>query len=55
LVRVGRDGQTHWTRGWPTYKDNPRHAGLQAWMATHGHQILDIAADDFSWYENEDS
>jgi hypothetical protein len=54
LVRVGRDGQPHWTCVWPTYKDNPRHAGLQAWTAAHGHQILDIAADDISWYENED-
>ena len=55
LLRVGRDGQPHWTRVWPTDKDNPRHAGLQAWMAAYGHQIVDIAADDASWYENEDT
>jgi hypothetical protein len=54
-VRVGRDGQLHWTRVWPTDKGNPRHAALQAWMAAHGSQILDIAADDASWYENDDS
>jgi hypothetical protein len=40
LVRVGRNGQPHWTRIWPTGEDNPRHAALEAWMAAHGHQIL---------------
>jgi hypothetical protein len=31
LVRIGRDGQPHWTRVWPTGEDNPapcRAAGL---------------------------
>jgi hypothetical protein len=36
LVRVGADGSPHWTRVWPTPEDNPRHAGLELWMAAHG-------------------
>jgi hypothetical protein len=40
LVRVGVDGSPRWTRIWPTPEDNPRHAGLELWMATYGHQIV---------------
>jgi hypothetical protein len=40
LVRLGADGQPHWSRVWPTDEDHPRHAGLEAWMAAHGAQIL---------------
>ena len=40
LVRVGADGSPHWTRIWPTSEDNPRHAGLELWTATDGHQIV---------------
>jgi hypothetical protein len=40
LVRVGTDGSPHWTRVWPTPEDNPRHAGLELWMAAYGHQIV---------------
>lgn len=40
LVRIGADGQPHWTRVWPTPVDNPRHAELEAWKAAYGHQIL---------------
>jgi hypothetical protein len=40
LVRIGADGQPHWTRVWPTPEDNPRHAELEAWVAAHGYQIL---------------
>jgi hypothetical protein len=40
LVRIGGNGEPHWTRVWPTEQDNPRHAGLEAWMAAHGHQIV---------------
>jgi hypothetical protein len=36
LVRIGRDGQPHWTRVWPAGEDNPRHAGLQAGMTAYG-------------------
>jgi hypothetical protein len=40
LVRIGADGSPHWTRVWPTTEDNPRHAGLELWMATDGHRIV---------------
>jgi hypothetical protein len=40
LVRVGADGSPHWTRVWPTPEDNPRHVGLELWMATYGYQIV---------------
>ena len=39
LVRIGTDGSPHWSRVWPTPEDNPRHAGLELWMAAYGHQI----------------
>ena len=35
LVRVGADGSAHWLRVWPTPEENPRHAGLELWMAVH--------------------
>jgi hypothetical protein len=54
LVRIGRDGQPHWTRVWPTGDDNPRHAGLQAWMTAYGHQIVNMAANDADWYHDQD-
>lgn len=53
LVRVGADGSPHWTRIWPTTEDNPRHAGLELWMATDGHQIVDRPASWFDWCEGE--
>ena len=40
LVRIGADGQPRWSRVWPTDEDHPRHAGLQAWMAAYGQQIV---------------
>ena len=40
LVRLGADGQPHWSRVWPTGEDHPRHAGLEAWMAVYGQQIV---------------
>jgi hypothetical protein len=48
LVRVGADDSPHWTRIWPTPEDNPRHAGLEIWMATYGHQIVSRPA---SWFD----
>jgi len=36
LVRVGADGSPHWLRVWPTPEENPRHAGLELWMAARG-------------------
>jgi len=49
LVRIGADGSPHWTRVWPTPEDNPRHAGLELWMADHGHQIIGRPA---SWFDS---
>jgi hypothetical protein len=51
LVRIGADGSPHWSRVWPTPQDNPRHAGLELWMAAHGHLIVDRPASDFDWCE----
>lgn len=48
LVRVGADSSPHWTRIWPTPQDNPRHAGLELWMATDGHQIVGKPAGRFA-------
>ena len=54
LVRIGADGSPHWTRIWPTPEDNPRHAELELWMATGGHQIVSKPASAFDWCEDED-
>jgi hypothetical protein len=54
LVRVGADGEPHWTRVWPTPEENPRHAGLELWMAVHGHRIASWPASDFDRCEDED-
>jgi hypothetical protein len=51
LVRIGADGSPRWSRVWPAPKDNPRHAGLELWMAAFGYQILDRPAD---WCEDQD-
>lgn len=40
LIRVGADGSPHWSRVWPTPEENPRHAGLELWMAAYGHQVV---------------
>jgi hypothetical protein len=47
LVRIGADGSPHWTRVWPTPEENPRHAGLELWMAVHGYRIVGKPA---SWF-----
>ena len=49
LVRVGPDGSSHWLGVWPTPEDNPRHAGLEQWMAIHGHRI---AGKPASWFDS---
>jgi hypothetical protein len=54
LVRIGADGSPHWTRVWPTPEDNPRHAGLELWMAVHGHQIISRPASASGWCQDED-
>jgi hypothetical protein len=54
LVRVGADGEPHWTRVWPTPVDNPRHAGLELWMANYGRQIVSRPSSDFDCCEDED-
>ena len=45
LVRIGADGSPRWSRVWPTSKENPRHAGLELWMAAYGHQIVRPASE----------
>jgi len=47
LVRIGTDGSLHWSRVWPTPKENPRHAGLELWMAAYGYQIVGRPAREF--------
>lgn len=54
LVRIGPGGPPHWTRVWPTGDDHPRHAGLQAWVTAYGHQIVNLGANDASWYPDLD-
>jgi hypothetical protein len=54
LVRIGADGSPHWLRIWPSPEDNPRHAGLEAWMATNGQQIVSRPASAFDWCEGDD-
>jgi hypothetical protein len=53
LVRVGADGSVHWLRVWPTPQENPRHAGLERWMAGHGYQIVGQPASWFDWCPDE--
>lgn len=53
LVRVGADGSPRWSRVWPTPQEHPRHAGLEAWMAAHGHQIVSRPASWFDQCEDE--
>ena len=48
-VRTGADGSLHWLRVWPTPEENPRHAGLELWMAVHGYQIVSKPASWFDW------
>ena len=53
LVRIGADGSPHWLRIWPSPQDNPRHAGLEAWMAAYGQQIVSQPASAFDWCEGD--
>ena len=53
LVRVGADSSPHWTRVWPTPEENPRHAGLELWMAAYGHQIISRPASEFDRCEDD--
>ena len=54
LVRIGADGSPHWSRVWPTPEENPRHAGLELWMAVHGHQSVSRTASQFDWCQDQD-
>lgn len=54
LVRIGAAGSPHWARVWPTSEENPRHAGLELWMAAYGYQIVDKPASWFGWCQGED-
>ena len=51
LVRIGADQSPHWSRVWPTPEENPRHAGLERWMAAYGYQIVGRPA---SWFDRGD-
>jgi hypothetical protein len=53
LVRAGADGSPHWTRVWPTPEENPRHAGLELWMAVYGYRIVSRPASAFDRCEDE--
>lgn len=53
LVRIGADGSPHGSRVWPTPEENPRHAGLELWMAAHGQQIVSRPASEFDWCQDE--
>ena len=52
LVRIGADGSPHWSRVCPTPEENPRHAGLELWMAAYGHQIVGRPASWFDWCDD---
>jgi hypothetical protein len=54
LVRIGADGSPHWSRVWPTPEDNPRYAGLELWMAAHGHHIVSRPTSEFDRCQDED-
>jgi len=54
LVLIGADESPRWSRVWPTPEENPRHAGLELWMAVHGHQIVSGTASQFDWCQDED-
>ncbi len=54
LVRIGADGSPHWSRVWPTPEDNPRHAGLELWMATYGYHIVSRPSSEYDWRQDED-
>ena len=54
LVRIGTDGSPHWSRVWPTPQDNPRHAGLELWMAAYGRQIVSRPVSEFDFCEDDD-
>ncbi|HEY1004678.1 MAG TPA: hypothetical protein VGD83_34080 [Streptosporangiaceae bacterium] len=54
LGRIGTDGSPHWSRVWPTPQDNPRHAGLELWMAAYGPQIVSRPVSEFDFYEDDD-
>ena len=54
LVLTGADGSPRWSRVWPTPEDNPRRAGLELWMAVHGHQIVSRPASESGWCQDQD-
>jgi len=49
----GVDGNPGWSRVWPTPEGNPRHAGLELWMARNGYQIVRRPASYFDRREDE--
>jgi hypothetical protein len=55
LVRFGADGSPHWSRVWPAPQEHPRHAGLEAWMAAHGYQIVSRPAGWSGFGQDEEN
>ena len=53
LVRVDADGSPHWMHAWPAPGENPRHAGLELWMAVYGYRIVSRPASAFDRCEDE--
>jgi hypothetical protein len=53
LVRIGIDGRPHWSGVWPAPGENPRHAGLELWMAAYGHQIVGRPASWSGWRDDD--
>jgi hypothetical protein len=51
LIRTSADGSPHWSRVWSAPEDNPRHAGLELWMASYGHQNVSRPASWSGWCE----
>ena len=50
LVRVGAGGARTGPGCRP--QENPRHAGLELWMAGYGHQIVGRPASWFDWRDD---
>ena len=55
IVRVGADGSPHWSWVWLIPQEHPRYAGLELWMAGHGHQIVSRPVSWFGSCQDEDS
>ena len=54
LIRAGTGESPRWLRAWPPPQDNPRHAGLELWMAASGYQVVGKPAGWSGWCQDED-